>query len=345
MKKYISLALCLALLALLPAMAAGETANKPAVGGVLSLLNISEDEYRAIENAKRALTSYLENQGIASNASEFGEGSAEIVYYDTLDAMIMALQAGDVDWIELPRATADYLVARNDNLQTVAIQKGDKLTLDLEQILKRLSNGFAFLMLDANADLCDAFDAAIDDMEADGTMEALVKTYITDAVDDEEQEAIAFDNRFDDTITVAVTGALPPMDYVGPDGSFAGFNTAVLSEIGKRIGKNIELVATDSIGRTTALASGTADVVFWTRVSLDHRTCLPGEPDLLHEQHMRELRKRRKSNRGKSEVDQMLEDIGWSSNREYSMIDMPEGTVVTDPYYVDFICPVMLKQD
>ena len=345
MKKLVSLVLLIAMLALLPAMAEGEPANTSIVGGVLSLLNISEAEYVKIEDAKNVLSAYLEDQQVSPDASDYGPGPSAIIYYDSLDAMLMGLQAGDVDWIELPRATADYLVAHNDNLQTVTMNRGNDLTLDLEQILKRLSNGFAFLMLDTNADLRDAFDAAIDDMQADGTMDALVKTYITDAVDDEEQVAITFDNRFDDTITVAVTGALPPMDYIGPDGSYAGFNTAVLSEIGKRIEKNIELVVTDSIGRTTALASGVADVVFWTRVSVGLMARIPGEPEVLHKRHLEELAQREKSNRGEHEVDEMLNMLDWNSGNEYNYIDMPEGTIVTDPYYIDFICPVMLKQN
>ena len=347
MKKLIALtlALMIALLALLPAMAEGETASRPAVGGVLTLLNISEEDYNDIENDKYVLSSYLESQDVASNVDDYGIGTSAIIYYDSLDAMLMALQAGDVDWIEVPRATGDYLVARNDDLQMVGTQRGEKLTLDLEQILKRLASGFAFLMLEENAALRDEFDAAIDAMQADGTLDALVKTYITDAVANEEQEAITFDNRFEDTVTVAVTGNLPPLDYIAPDGSFAGFNTAVLSEIGKRIEKNIELVVTDSIGRTTALVSGVTDVVFWTRVSVGPMTGIPGEPEALHRRHLEEMEKRRKVNGEKSEVDEMLEKLGWSSGEEYGKIDMPDGTVVTDPYYVDFICPVMLKQN
>lgn len=55
---------------------------------------------------------------------------------------------------------------------------------------------------------------------------------------------------------VGVTGDLPPMDYVAPDGRFAGFNTAVLAEIGKRMQRNIKLVQVDSIGRALALSEG-----------------------------------------------------------------------------------------
>ena len=60
-----------------------------------------------------------------------------------------------------------------------------------------------------------------------------------------------------------MTGDLPPLDYVSEDGSPAGFNTAILAEIAKRLGKNIEVVDIDSGARAAALSSGQIDVIFW----------------------------------------------------------------------------------
>ena len=62
---------------------------------------------------------------------------------------------------------------------------------------------------------------------------------------------------------MVVTGDLPPLDYIGADGIPAGFNTAVLAEIGRRLGVNIELVSMQAGSRTLALTSNTADAVFW----------------------------------------------------------------------------------
>ena len=52
------------------------------------------------------------------------------------------------------------------------------------------------------------------------------------------------------------------MDYVAANGTPAGFNTAVLAEIGKRLERNIELVQVNSVGRALALAQGNVDVAF-----------------------------------------------------------------------------------
>ena len=63
-----------------------------------------------------------------------------------------------------------------------------------------------------------------------------------------------------------MTGDLPPLDLIRADGTPAGFNTAVLSEIGKRINKNFELVSVDSAARSAALASDKVQLVFWVRI-------------------------------------------------------------------------------
>ena len=75
-----------------------------------------------------------------------------------------------------------------------------------------------------------------------------------------------------------MTGDLPPLDLVLADGTPAGFNTAVLSEISKRINKNIELVTIESNARAAALTSGTVDVVFWV-VTPEGESPLPANSD------------------------------------------------------------------
>ncbi len=77
--------------------------------------------------------------------------------------------------------------------------------------------------------------------------------------------------KFDDapTITVAITGDMPPIDYVAPNGTPAGYNTAVLSEIAKRLHVNIKLENIDTGARAAALQSGRVDVVFWFQSNLD----------------------------------------------------------------------------
>ena len=75
-----------------------------------------------------------------------------------------------------------------------------------------------------------------------------------------------------------MTGDLPPLDFVNTDGTPAGFNTALLAEIAKRLGKNIAVVQIDSGARAAALSSEQIDVIFWATVPLDD-TLIPADVD------------------------------------------------------------------
>ena len=218
----------------------------------------------------------------------------------------------------------------------------DKASETLVDLVQHGINGndFAFLMMEENAALRDEFNAAIADMKADGTLERLVKEQIDDAIDGGEIAPIEMP-KIDgaDTVKVAVTGALPPMDYVAADGTPAGFNTAVLAEIGNRIGKNIELVVVDSLGRAAALASGTVDAVFWTRTSsaAQEVSAMTEEEDKAHREAV---------NAGMTEeeiklMNALLDSFDFAV---YGAADMPEGTIVTEPYFSDVIVPVMLAR-
>ena len=141
-----------------------------------------------------------------------------------------------------------------------------------------------------------------------------------------------------ETVTVAVTGCLPPMDYVAPDGTVAGFNTAILAEIGRRIGKNIQYTQVDSAGRALALATGSVDVVFWVRgLSSGSRTVnMTDEEFAAYKAEMeKDFTPEEKEAIGR--LDEILPRV-----REYTR-DMPEGTIITEPYFTDIPVGVMAK--
>ena len=179
------------------------------------------------------------------------------VYHNGLNEMQMALNAGQIDEISTYRSVANYMAARNSQLE----------------ILDHTVNMFDSFCCAVRSDdkaLRDEIDAAIQAMNSDGTLENLVKTYITDANLSEDPPAVALET-FDgaETIKVGITGDLPPLDLILANGQPAGFNTAMISEIGRRTGKNIELVQIDSNARASALTSGQIDVVFWVTVPGD----------------------------------------------------------------------------
>ena len=200
------------------------------------------------------------------------------------------------------------------------------------------SDGFSFMLTEDNKDLRDELNKAITDMKQDGTLDHLVKEQIEDVIAGDEPAKVSMEEiKGAETIKVAVTGDLPPLDYISPDGTPAGFNTAVLSEIQRRIGKNIELVNINGGARSVALASKNVDVVFWTRnsvegVPMDEPVPDGEDPEGLTEEPVDRLELPPESDNG------MSKDL-----EEYKKRDMPEGTIVTLPYFTDHFVLVSKK--
>lgn len=186
----------------------------------------------------------------------YGNEATNLNFYDDFNAMQMALSSNNINSIRTYGSVAKYMNANNSDF-----------VISEDQTIKLVDN-FCCAVRQEDDDLQNEFDAAIDAMKADGTLDALIDTYITNATDTPEPVEIAHIDGAK-TLKVGVTGDLPPLDLVLADGTPAGFNTAVLAEISKRIGKNIELMQVNSAARAAALTSGQVDVIFWVVVPAD----------------------------------------------------------------------------
>lgn len=188
------------------------------------------------------------------------------VFFDNLNSMQAALQSGQIDEISTYRSVARYMLAKEPHFEVLKDHS-------LEFI-----DSFCFALRDDETELRDSLNTVIGEMKSDGTLDKLTKEYITDINAENDPPAVDLPH-FDSekTIKVAVTGDLPPFDFVSADGKPAGFNTAVLAEIGNRMSKNIELVQIDSGARAAALTSQQVDVVFWAIVPVSE--IIPADSD------------------------------------------------------------------
>ena len=179
-----------------------------------------------------------------------------LTYYDSLRTMQMGIESGSVDEVSLYKCVADFVTANNDKYEVVK-----------NALVGNLGDSFCFAMRKDDAQLKADLDKVIGEMKADGSLDKLVNDYITKV--DKKQAPPKIDIPITDgaqTIKVGVTGDLPPLDFVNTDGTPAGFNTALLAEVAKRLGRNIEVVDIDSGARAAALSSKQIDVVFWAVV-------------------------------------------------------------------------------
>ena len=202
-------------------------------------------------------------------------------FYDSLMLMQMALNRGEIDEMILPDFVAEYLLRVDDSYEPSCISSSGIMNL-------------CFGFMKDNRVLLNKWNAALISMRDDFTLAGFEQKYIKNFPEDstydyiyginrskrDKENAIKFE-KFKDapTINVAVTGDLPPVDFVGVDGMPAGYSTAVLAEIGRRLRVNINLVNVSAGARTAALVSGRADVVLWYEVnkSLEFQPDVPDE--------------------------------------------------------------------
>ena len=228
--------------------------------GALTWLGTTESEFQeGLDDLRKALSplisensDWMEEDGLQSFMTELVKTRRVIRFYDSLLTMQMALQAGKVDEIVLPEAVGTYLLSNNSKY-------------DVQFSLNMMPSTISFGFKAGNTALQKEFNTAIAAMKKDGTLARLERNYIKDLGAEEPEHAEFTEFKGAKTIRAAVTGDLPPIDYIGADGRPAGYNTAILAEIGRRLKKNIRLISVDAGGRSAALASERADVVFWYR--------------------------------------------------------------------------------
>jgi len=257
LRKSILAAIC-AVCLLFTGCGGGENAPKPkenAKIGVITHLNASELEYNE-------LMSKLEKSYRPSKA----DLDATYKYFDKMNDMQLALDSGQIDMLSTYQSVADYMLQNSSDKELLPTNKN-------------LSDSFCFAVRKGDTMLKNDLNKAIKEMTNDGTLIKLSKQYIIEIKGGTEPPAVEISEiEGADTIKVAVTGDLPPFDMISADGTPTGFSTAVLSEVSKRIGKNIELISIDSGARASILSSKGADVVFWVAVPKDS-TLIPANID------------------------------------------------------------------
>ena len=229
---------------LLGASVAEAVPVEPNIIGVFSKMNMTEEEYQirmdsAMESGKWGVSYDVEPEPM------------KFKFFDSFNRLLMALFVNEADEIILPEVSGEYLLKTLKNRYMVSGTSREPSCL-----------AFGFRKSGGQA-LKESFDKALIEMKEDGTLAALQSTYLTD-LETLTTEPVNF-KKFEDarTVKIAVTGDLPPIDMVTENGTPAGFSTALLAEIGRRLHLNITLIDIAAGTRATFLGSKKVDAVFW----------------------------------------------------------------------------------
>ncbi|MBQ6774949.1 MAG: transporter substrate-binding domain-containing protein [Synergistaceae bacterium] len=213
--------------------------------GVLSSLNMTEEQYRnfVIDGRNEVGWNFLSHD------------DENFRFYDSLLALQMALNAGEIEEVQLPEVVAEFFVRSNPSAYAVSC------------VTQVRPTSLAFGFLESNTAMRDKFNEGLKLLKESGRLEQLRQEYLNGLQEHAPVKLEKFEGA--EKIKVALTGDLPPIDFVDIDGSPAGFNMAILAELGRALKLNVEVIDIDAGARSATLASRRADAVFWYKLTHD----------------------------------------------------------------------------
>lgn len=271
--------------------------EKPFMVGVLTAANMDEQTYG--ENMNRCYEKYRqisEKKGGANMPKRL-----EFKFFDTLNTLLLALYSGKINAISINRFTGQYIIGQDET-----IKESETVNFTMPRC------AYSMMFMKKDEELCKKFSGVIEYLKNSGQMDTLVQQHIIPYLNGGNPEPAELPH-FDDaeTITVAVTGDLPPLDFATADGKPAGFNVALLSEISNQLHINIKLLQVETGARAMMLSTGKCDAVFWTSTPT---TDTAAEAE---------------------NVDPDEKELGDMMVKLFYDYDRPEGTVFTTPYLID----------
>jgi polar amino acid transport system substrate-binding protein len=179
---------------------------------------------------------------------------SEVRAFSTSTELLTALKTRRVDAMLTTMETSRFLISADTKLSIISAN--------------RPSNGLRMILRDTDAALLAELNAGISILRAEGTLDSLFDQYIANVTVDHLAAAPANIPLIESaqTILVGINGDLPPYDYISADGKPAGFNVALMGELSRVLGKNMQFVTIPSEARFSALLSRNTrrmDLFFW----------------------------------------------------------------------------------
>ncbi len=198
-----------------------------------------------------ALSSGISDQSYGDMVTSLiGAPAKEIIFYNRGGDVFAALKAGKIDAAPMHQFAADYLMKRNPELKTIPVEA-------------KFEGGVIMAVRNEDLELKAMLDSAITILTESGKLKQLEEEWVTNLPAENEPTNTAVAKiEGAKTIYVGVSGDFPPLDYMAADGRPAGFNVAILSEIGTVLNVNFEFVSLETQARFAALSSKKIDVIF-----------------------------------------------------------------------------------
>lgn len=184
-----------------------------------------------------------------SIANQIGGKPKEVRYFNRYSDCIMAVKSGKIDAALSPKFCADYFVKRNTDLKMVA---NEPVKVNVVMAVRS-----------EDAQLKNELDKAITTLQENGSLKRLEDQWVTNLpVNNELSNGELPEIAGARTVNVGVCGDYIPLDYIAANGRPAGYNVALLTEMGKLLKINFKFVSVETQARFTALSSKKIDLIF-----------------------------------------------------------------------------------
>lgn len=187
---------------------------------------------------------------MSSYTKAIGAAPKEVVYFNNTSDAVTAVMTGKVDAVYVLKFCGDYYLKKNSDLNVVEFKLNSEA-------------GIMMAVRSEDQQLKADLDKAITTLKENGTLKALEEKWITNLPTDNEATNNEIQKNAEaKTVYVGVSGDFVPLDYIAADGRPAGYNVALLNEVGKLINVNFEFVSIENQARFAALSSKKIDVIF-----------------------------------------------------------------------------------
>ncbi len=222
--------------------------------GKIEKLSDLQDKQIGVINLGLPPTSEYLNKLITANLEVKPK---EIVSFNRLQDAVAGVTAGKIDAAYTVSIVADYYAKRNNSVKAIAGKQNHQVNA-------------VMILRSEDVKLRDEINNALTTLKENGTLKKLEDEWIINLPPDKEPKAAEIPKiPGAKTVRIGVCGDVVPMDYIAADGRPAGYNVALVAEIGKLLKTNFEFVPMETAAKYAALKSKKIDVVF---VHLDIQT-------------------------------------------------------------------------
>ena len=177
---------------------------------------------------------------------EEGQPAAKIERYDTGADAINSLKQGKVDCVIIDSEPAKVFVEKNSDLKILPDPFADE--------------EYAVAIKKGNTELVDKINAALNELEAEGTLKKIIDNYIGDDTKGSfKYESPAGTDRSNGKLVMATNAAFPPYEMI-ESGKIVGIDPDIMQAVCDKLGMELVIEDMKFEAIIAAIQSGKADV-------------------------------------------------------------------------------------